>query len=70
MGSDHIVFELEAEPLAQGDCLRGYMLSRREIRKQEKHRKSIVEISQRVDKSGIPLLDDMIELDLRNVCLL
>jgi hypothetical protein len=46
------------------------MLGGREICEEENHGKRIVEVSQCIDEGGISLLDNVVELDLRDVGLL
>lgn len=64
------MFEFEAETLAQGDRLCGDVLVGGEVGEQEQHGERIVEIAQGVNKGGVSLLDNVVQLHLRDERLL
>jgi hypothetical protein len=64
------VLEFVGQPLAEGNRFGGNVLGGREICEEENHGKRIIEVSQRIDEGGISLLDNVVELDLRDVGLL
>lgn len=57
------------DSLAQSDGFGRDMGGRRQVRKEEKKRQRVVEISQGINKCRVTLLDDMIQSQFRRMVL-
>lgn len=60
-GSNDVVHELHGEAAAQLDGLYVALARPREGGEEEAHGQGIIEVAQRIDKCGVPLLDNMVQ---------
>jgi len=63
------MLKLVTESLAERNRLRWDIGGRREVRKQEQERQTVIQVSQRIDEGRVALLDNVVESELGGVVL-
>jgi hypothetical protein len=61
---DQEVLELHGKTLTPRDHLRGNVLISGQVGEEEEHAERIVQVSERIDESGVALLDNVVQLEL------